>query len=248
MASKGMRGLAPPSFAVTLLILASACASLPSDYPPPEPSTALEPDPTTRLGRFEAEFTRRHGPDVSGFEPINANGDGLWWRLMLVDTAERSLDIQYYLWFDDDSGLLLLEHVIAAAERGVRVRVLVDDFLFMGGKQNLANLESHPKIEIRVFNPWAETWVGAGLEYLARFKRLNHRMHNKLLVADSQMAILGGRNVGDHYFGLSDKYNFRDLDLIAAGAAARQSSEIFDHFWNSDWVIPATAFVEEASW
>ena len=231
-----------------LLVLCAACASLPTDYPTPEPSTALEPDPSTRLGRFETEFTRRHGPEASGFESIDANGDGLWWRLALVDTAERSLDIQYYLWHDDDSGLLLLEHVIAAAERGVRVRVLVDDFLFMGGKQNLANLEAHPNIEIRVFNPWAEKGIGARMEYLARFKRLNHRMHNKLLVADSQMAILGGRNVGDHYFGLAEGYNFHDLDMVVAGAAARQSAEIFDHFWNSDWVIPATAFVEVASW
>ncbi len=233
---------------IVLVIITSACASLPTDYPPPEPSTALEPDPSTRLGRFEAAFARKHGPDVSGFEPIDLNGDGLWWRLALVDTAERSLDLQYYLWQDDDGGLLVLEHVIAAAERGVRVRALVDDFQFMGGKQNLANIEAHPKIEVRVFNPWAESGFASKPEFLARFRRLNHRMHNKLLVADSQMAILGGRNVGDEFFGLGDKYNFRDLDVIVAGPAARQSAEIFDHFWNSEWVIPATAFVEEAWW
>ena len=233
---------------IALIIFTSACASLPTDYPAPEPSKALEPDPTTRLGQFEAEIARRHGSEVSGFEMIDANGDGLLWRLALVDTAEKSLDLQYYLWQDDDGGLLLLEHVVAAAERGVRVRALVDDFLFMGGKQNLANLEAHPQIEIRVFNPWAEKGAGSKVEYVARFKRLNHRMHNKLLVTDNQMAILGGRNVGDEYFGLGDEYNFRDLDVIVAGPAARQSSEIFDHFWNSEWVIPATAFVDEAWW
>ena len=243
-----MRGAAPVQLAITVLVFASACASLPTDFPPPVPSNALEADPLTRLGRFEAEFVETHGPGVSGFEPIDVNGDGLWWRLMLADTAERSLDIQYYLWYEDDGGLLLLDHVIAAADRGVRVRILVDDILFMGDKRGPANLDAHPKIEIRIFNPWAETGLAAGPEYLARFDRLNHRMHNKLMAADNQMAILGGRNVGDHYFGLGKHYNFYDLDLIVSGAAARQTSKIFDHFWNGEWVIPASAFVDEASW
>jgi len=230
---------------LTLLVFVTSCASLPTDYPQPVPSFALEPDPATRLGRLETRYTDHHGEGVSGFEPIDANGDGLWWRLALVDSAERSLDIQYYLWYGDDGGLILLHHVLAAAERGVRVRILVDDFLFMTDKRGLANLEGHPNLEIRIFNPWAEKGAAAGPEYIARFDRLNHRMHNKLLIADCQMAILGGRNVGDHYFGLSEDYNFHDLDLITIGNASRQSTEIFDHFWNSDAVIPASAFVDE---
>ncbi len=235
-------------FGPALVLLATACASLPSDYPPPPHTVALAPDPTTVLGRHVADFAGRHGSDVSGYFPIDANGEALKWRLALVDSAERSLDLLYYLWYDDLGGLLLLEHVIEAADRGVRVRVVVDDTLFLKGKSSLAALSAHPEIEIRVFNPWATQGAARAAETASRAKTLNRRMHNKLMIADTQMAILGGRNIGDHYFGLHHKYNFHDLDMVVVGDAAGESSEIFDHFWNSDRVIPATAFVKEVSW
>jgi putative cardiolipin synthase len=166
----------------------------------------------------------------------------------MVDTAERSLDMLYYLWYGDSGGLLLLEHVIQAAERGVRVRIVVDDALFIKGKKGLADLDAHPNIEIRIFNPWASKGVGRAFETAGRMKKLNHRMHNKLLIADGVMTILGGRNIGDHYFGLNHKYNFHDLDVIAIGGEAAEASEIFDHFWNSEQVLPASAFVDDPSW
>ncbi|MBD3852042.1 MAG: phospholipase D family protein, partial [Acidobacteria bacterium] len=218
------------------------------DYPPPPHSVTLEPDPATSLGQLTAEFSRRHGTGISGYAAVDLNSDGLQWRLAMVDTAERSLDILYYLWYDDLGGLLLLEHVIEAAERGVRVRIVVDDALFLGGKQGLANLDAHPKIEFRVFNPWASKGAARAFETVGRMKKLNHRMHNKLLIADGHMAILGGRNVGDHYFGLHHKYNFHDLDIVVLGDEAAESSEIFDHFWNSEQVMPAGVFVDESSW
>jgi len=233
---------------LALVLQTTACASLPSDYPPPPKTVALEPDPTTVLGRHVADFAGRHGPDVSGYAAIDANGEALTWRLALVDSAERSLDLLYYLWYDDPAGLLLLEHVIEAADRGVRVRIVVDDTLFLKGKSSLAALSAHPEIEIRVFNPWANQGAARAAETASRAKTLNRRMHDKLMIADTQMAILGGRNIGDHYFGLHHKYNFHDLDMVVVGDAAGESSEIFDHFWNSDRVIPATAFVEEVSW
>ena len=231
-----------------LLLLATACASLPSDYPPPPHTVALAPDPTTVLGRHVADFAGRHGADVSGYAPIDLNSDGLRWRLALIDSAERSLDLLYYVWYSDPGGLVVLEHVIEAAERGVRVRSVVDDTLFLKGKSSLASLSAHPNIESRVFNPWASTGAARVAETAVRAKKLNRRMHDKLLIADNQAAILGGRNIGDHYFGLHHKYNFHDLDMVVIGDAAAESSEIFDHFWNSDRVIPATAFVEEVSW
>jgi len=230
------------------LWLAAACASLPTDYPPPPRSETLAPDPATRLGGLAAEFARRHGSRVSGYAAIDLNSDGLRWRLAAVDSAERSLDVLYYLWYDDLGGLLLLEHVIQAAERGVRVRIVVDDALFLDGKQGLANLDAYPNIEIRIFNPWASKGVGRAFETIVRMKKLNHRMHNKLLIADSRMAILGGRNVGDHYFGLHHKYNFHDLDVVVLGDEATESTRIFDHFWNSEKVMPASAFVDDPSW
>jgi putative cardiolipin synthase len=234
--------------AVACLILASGCASLPDDYPPPPHSVALEPDPDTTIGRLATEMVDRHGPHVSGYVPVDVNGDALKWRLALVDSAQQSIDLLYYVWYRDFSGLLLLEHVIEAAERGVRVRVVVDDTLFFKGKKGLGNLDAHPNIEIRIFNPWASAGAARVFETAGRAKKLNTRMHNKLLIADGQAAILGGRNIGDHYFGLHHKYNFHDLDVVVLGAEAFESSEIFDHFWSSDQVLPVNAFIEDPSW
>ena len=235
-------------FSPALVFLAAACASLPTDYPPPPKTVTPEPDPSTTIGRLAAEFTQRHGAGISGYAAVDRNSNGLRWRLAMVDSAEQSLDMLYYLWYDDLGGLLLLEHVIEAAERGVTVRIVVDDALFVKGKKGLADLDANPNIEIRIFNPWANKGVGRVFETVGRIKKLNHRMHNKLLIADGQMTILGGRNVGDHYFGLAHKYNFHDLDIIAIGGEASEASEIFDHFWNSDQVMPASVFVDNPSW
>jgi putative cardiolipin synthase len=234
--------------ASVLVFLSVACASLPSDYPPPPQSAALAPDPTTSLASYAAKFARLHGSGASGFAAVDPNSDGLLWRLAMVDSAEQSIDMLYYVWYADPGGLLLLEHVMQAAERGVRVRVVVDDTLFLKGKQGLANLSAHPNIEIRIFNPWATKGISRGFESATNLNRLNHRMHNKLLIADNQMAILGGRNVGDHYFGLHHRYNFHDLDVVVLGDEATESSEIFDYFWSSDQVMAAEVFVKESSW
>ena len=243
-----MKGELSRVIAVAALCLLTGCASLPTDYPETPHTVALAPDPATTLGRLVADFTNRHGAEASGYAPVDINGDSLRWRLAMVDSAERSIDLLYYVWYDDHSGLLLLEHVIEAAERGVRVRVVVDDTLFINGKKGLANLDAHPNIEIRIFNPWASAGVARAFETVGRAKKLNTRMHNKLLIADSQIAILGGRNIGDHYFGLHHKYNFHDLDVVVLGDEAFESCEIFDHFWSSDQVMPVSAFVEEPSW
>jgi len=242
-ALRKLRSLGP-----AMVVLTAACATLPTDYPPPPETRTLEPDGSTTLGRNAAGFARISGFGVSGFAPIDANGEALRIRLAMIDSAERSLDILYYVWYDDPSGLLVLEHVIAAAEHGVRVRVVVDDTLFIKGKKGLGDLDAHSNIEIRIFNPWASAGVARAFETAARAKKLNTRMHNKLLIADGQMAILGGRNIGDHYFGLHRRYNFHDLDLVVLGDEAFETSEIFDHYWNSDQVIPVSAFVEQPSW
>jgi len=243
-----MRRASPLVFVEVVLCLLTACATLPTDYPPPPHSVSLAPDPSTQLGGLAAGFAGDHGEGVSGYAVVDRNGDGLRWRLAMADSAERSLDMLYYLWYGDSGGLLLLEHVIQAAERGVRVRIVVDDALFIKGKKGLADLDAHPNIEIRIFNPWASKGVGRAFETAGRMKKLNHRMHNKLLIADGVMTILGGRNIGDHYFGLNHRYNFHDLDVIAIGGEAAEASEIFDHFWNSEQVLPASAFVEDPSW
>ncbi|MGD8439398.1 MAG: phospholipase D family protein [Holophagae bacterium] len=242
-----MQVLLRATIAAVSLCLIAACASLP-EYELPLTREVPEPDPTSRFGRLASELAGQHGPGVSGFAAIDANGDALKFRLAVIDSAERSLDMLYYLWYRDPSGLLMLEHTIKAAERGVSVRIVVDDALFVKGKRGLANLDAHPNIEVRIFNPWVHRGVGRLFESVSRMKKLNHRMHNKLLIADNRTAILGGRNIGDHYFGLHHKYNFHDLDVIVLGDAATRSSEIFDHFWKSERVYAASAFVDDPSW
>lgn len=233
-----------------LVVLLAACAGPPERLPLPPPSYAREPGERAAFTRMEREVQRRHGPGVSGFKLLRVNGDALRWRLAIIDAAREQLDLQYYLWNADDSGRVLTSHVLDAAERGVFVRILVDDVMMIDRDLGLAAMDAHPNVELRVFNPWDGKYrsaFGRAVQFLAGMSKLNHRMHNKLLIADSQVAIIGGRNVGDEYFGLNGRFNFHDLDLLAVGPAAREVGAIFDHFFNSHWVIPAVELAEPPS-
>ncbi len=165
-------------------------------------------------------------------------------RLALADLAERSLDLQYFIWDADISGHLLADRVIRAADRGVRVRVLLDDVSVVGRDTAIAQLSAHPNIEIRAFNPFrgrGNRWS----DFLFDASRVNRRSHNKLMVADNAIAIVGGRNIADHYFGVHGESNYRDLDTVAVGPVVRDASEIFDDFWNSVSAVPYAAFVNK---
>lgn len=230
--------------AAALLALAG-CAGLPQPVVRPEPATALPPQADSPYAPVEAGFRSAHGEGVSGFRLLSQNLDALRWRLVLIDTARHSLDLQYYVWFGDKAGQLLMARVLAAADRGVRVRLLFDDLNTLLHDMThielrdamLAKLDRHPNIEIRVFNAWQNRNVlGRALELGADFQRLNRRMHNKQMVADNRATIIGGRNIGDEYFGLNEDFNFHDLDVLAIGPAARQASAVFDRYWNSEWV------------
>lgn len=237
----------------SLLALAgglSACSSLPETLPRGPAGYAGSPRPGGPLAEMESRVLAAHGPDYSGFLLLNANEDGLRWRLALVDSAQHSLDLQYYVWWGDESGVLLMKRVVEAADRGVKVRLILDDFSTMLENEehlkvrdrNAALVNTHPNIEIRLFNAWhMRSLSGRGIEALERMERINHRMHNKLLVADNRATIVGGRNVGNEYLGLSPEFNFRDLDVLGIGPVARQASNIFDNFWNSEWVVPVAA-------
>ena len=192
------------------------------------------------------------GDDVSGFRLLERNADGLMWRLALIDNARHAIDVQVYVWFGDISGQVLLSRVVAAADRGVRVRILLDDLSTMLRRMSspelrdalLARIDRHPNIEVRVFNGWhARDWAGRVVEGATDFIRLNRRMHNKQMVVDNRAAIIGGRNIGDEYMGLHAEFNFHDLDVLGVGPVARQASAVFDRYWNSDWVrrIPPVA-------
>jgi putative cardiolipin synthase len=166
------------------------------------------------------------------------------WRLLTIDAATESIDMQTFLWDFDTAGSMVLTHLMAAAERGVRVRLLVDDTFLASEDRLLLALEAHPNIEYRVFNPFkrrSDGLVTRQLLNLGEFERLDHRMHNKALVADNRIAIVGGRNLADEYFGLHEAANFRDLELLVGGPIVREISAAFDAYWNDRWSFPIEA-------
>ena len=228
-------------FVLCLLIAVSACTTVRNDYPEPKPGFALDPGKQGPLAENESVFARQHGTQKSGFLLLDNNQESLNWRLALIDEARYSLDVQYYLWYGDDSGRLVLKKIWDAANRGVRVRLIADGLLFVGHGETLAAIDSHPNMEVRVFNPW-EQKTRRSKRSAQTVERFNFRMHNKILTADNHLAILGGRNLGNDYFGLHHVYNFLDIDVLSVGPVTRLVSDIFDHFWNSKWVIPAYAY------
>ena len=164
-------------------------------------------------------------------------------RLDLIEAAESSIDVQYFIWQNDPSGILVIDRLLAAADRGVRVRALIDDVQLEGLVSKINAITEHPNVEVRIFNPFSVRFgMPLRLFRLAEFaidgNRLNHRMHNKLLVADNQAAIMGGRNIGDDYFGRSRKRDFIDTDLLLSGPIVPELSTGFDTYWNSGWAVP----------
>ncbi len=234
--------------ALLLPTLLSACSSTPTPPGPPGPvSKALAPAPEGPIAAAEQALAGRLRDGESGFLLLHRNADALRWRQILIDGAQRSLDLQYYVWFGDQVGQALMQRVLAAANRGVRVRLLFDDLSTLLHDMThvelrdalLLQLDRHPRIEIRVFNSWRQReLLGRAVEAGTDFERLNRRMHNKQMVADNRMALIGGRNIGDEYFGLNPTFNFYDLDVLGVGPVARQASAVFDRYWNSPWVRP----------
>jgi putative cardiolipin synthase len=186
--------------------------------------------------------------EESGFTLLDYGPEALCWRLALVDTAVSTIDAQYFIWKLDKAGSLLLERLLAAADRGVRVRMLIDDVFLSGEDAAVLAVDSHPNVEVRVFNPYqvrSSSMIVRFLKNVNDFERINHRMHNKLLVADNQAAILGGRNIADEYFGFGSKENFRDMDVLCIGNIVPQLSDAFDTYWNSGWAFPVTVVLHK---
>ena len=219
----------------------TGCATLPEDYPRHD-STAFEDHLETRVGQLFGEAAGQH-PGESGFAIIRHGRQAFNARIALTQLAEKSLDVQYYIWEADATGRILADRLVRAADRGVRVRILVDDINLAGHDATVAALDAHPNIEIRIFNPFAHR-DNRMYDFLIDLGRINHRMHNKLMVMDNAVAIVGGRNIGNHYFGVATDANFRDLDIAAAGPVVRDTSKVFDHFWNGDWAVPIAALVK----
>ena len=237
------RGLPRTALIWLAKVLTGRASETRSGYPRTR-STAFDDPASTRLGQFFGPAADRH-PGLSGFNLLSQGREAFVARLALADLAERSLDMQYYVWEGDTTGRIIVEHVMKAANRGVRVRLLVDDPFYKASDSVKASLDAHPNVEIRLFNPLANRrW--SILDFIFDFGRVNRRMHNKLVVVDSAAAIVGGRNIGDIYYGVNTIANYRDLDVFAVGPVVRDLSAVFDLYWNSPSTVSIAAIVGRA--
>jgi putative cardiolipin synthase len=231
--------------ALATLVL-TGCAQL---EPRPElpPQTASAPGSTSELDALIAGPEASH-PGQSGFRLVPDGLQAFAIRARTALLAGRSLDVQTYIWHDDQTGMFLAHRILEAADRGVRVRLLVDDMDARAKNVGFAVLHSHPNIQVRMFNPFAsrEGTFSLITEGLGSFNRVNRRMHNKSWIADNRLAVVGGRNLGDEYFGASEEVNFVDLDYAMVGPVVRDVSASFDRFWNSPVSYPMDILDPEA--
>jgi putative cardiolipin synthase len=224
------------------LLLAGCATTLPTDYPRTH-STALAEPQSTELGGFFLREVEMHSGD-SGAALIISGREGFRARVGMANIAEKTLDLQYYIWENDTVGKVLAERVLHAADRGVRVRMLIDDISTEDTETGFAQMDLHPNIEIRLFNPFADRdW--RLFQFAADFERLNHRMHNKAIIADNALAIIGGRNIGESYFGIDTVANFRDLGVGLVGPVVPKLSRSFDEYWNSEQAVPIAVLFPE---
>lgn len=222
------------AISVCLAAALAGCGSIPVRTPP-EATAALPSAASGALHDVAERIARRLDDGESAFWLLDRADFSYEARLALVDHAVESLDIQYFIWEKDPTSRLFSRRVIHAADRGVRVRILLDDLTLNGQDGEFSALASHPNVSVRSFNPWrSRTNLGRLGEYFLNLGRLNHRMHNKTVIADGHFAILGGRNIGDRYFGVWEDFVQNDLDIMAAGPAAEEVAASFDLYWNSD--------------
>jgi putative cardiolipin synthase len=221
----------------------AACSSLRTDFVK-QPSKALPPTTNTSSARYIRAEVDQH-LDKSGLRLLTSSTNALMSRIALADHAKHSIDLQYYIFKNDATGRLVAQRLLTAADRGVRVRILLDDISLSDEIDMLDALDAHPNIEVRLFNPFHTrdpSFLSKATQFLFDAHRLNRRMHNKSFIVDGDVAIVGGRNIGDDYFDAANDTNFRDLDLVAIGPVVREASHAFDDYWNCDAALPVTAF------
>jgi putative cardiolipin synthase len=244
--SVGLRGLRVGLRRGTLAACAAAVTALGL-------SACVAPQPVVDRPREEAFDPAREGLwrqlglaalTEDRFHILNTGPEALEWRLRAIDSASSSVDLQTFLWLDDTSGRRLLARLVAAADRGVRIRILLDDSFTVGEGNAIYAVSQHPNVEVRLYNPFRQRPDDLALRQLlnlGEFQRVDHRMHNKSMVVDNRAAIVGGRNLADEYFGEHPAGNFRDMDLLAVGPVVRAVSTFFDEYWNSPWALDAGA-------
>ncbi len=222
------------------VVLLAGCALAPLE-PAAESSHAVTPAAHGVLQEFGDRIESGLGPQESAHWLVDTADSALSSRLALIDEAVSTLDIQYFIWEPDASGRLMFRRLIHAADRGVRVRLLIDDLTIAGKDDEYAALDSHPLIEVRAFNPWkSRSRAGRVLEFVFQGDRLNHRMHLKTVLADGRFAIVGGRNIGDRYFGRYDSFVQNDLDIMATGPIVADVVRSFREYWGAARSYPIT--------
>jgi putative cardiolipin synthase len=226
------------------LLEITGCAGLPKNvnlYP----SRAISDGHDTALGRkLEEQFIDHQGE--SGIFLLNNGLDAFVGRGVLTRLAERSIDLQYYMFHRDTVGRLMINELLMAADRGVRVRMLIDDMYGSAADDVWTALDAHPNIKVRMFNPFSRG-TPKSLQWITRFKDLNHRMHSKSFTVDNQVTIVGGRNIGDEYFEANPDVAFVDLDVLAIGPVVPEVSMAFDQYWNSSYAYPVSVLAQPAT-
>ena len=230
----------------SIAITVTGCSTLPKHKIESIPETTLQVDTAqTTLAQIIQPLQEQH-PDLTGylvlFEPLEA----LATRLSLIDKAEKRLDLQYYIWDNDKVGALALHALIRAADRGVRVRLLIDDNNAKSTEGIFLALAQHPNIEVKLFNPYRFRKYRA-LDMILDLKRINRRMHNKSFIADHQVALIGGRNMTNQYYNVSDNYQFSDVDVMLVGTAVKDISHSFDEYWSHEYAYKVQEVVNQSA-
>ncbi len=225
------------SFAVGL----TGCSTLPKHGVEPVQYAKDIDTSETSLAKIITPL-RQQNPKLTGFHVLNDPLEALAARLRLIDKAEKTLDLQYYIWDNDKVGALALHAIIRAADRGVKVRLLIDDNNAKKMEGILLALSQHKNIEVKLFNPYRFRKYRA-MDMVLDLKRINRRMHNKSFIADNEVALIGGRNMTNQYYNVSDSYQFSDVDVMLVGAAVDDIVNSFDDYWNHEYAYSVQSIV-----
>ncbi len=221
--------------------LLAGCATV-SFEQPKSFSTAIINTENTVLGKFAARETAQHD-GRSGFYPLNKGMDALGVRLRLAERAEKSIDMQYFLMKLDTAGAVMANALLKSADRGVRIRFLLDDVFTSVPDRTFLLMDQHPNIEIRIFNPISRSGIYA-FNFIGQFRQANRRMHNKSFTVDNSISVVGGRNIADEYFELKTDAVFVDFDVLTVGPIAAEISNSFDEYWNHSRAVPIKQFIK----
>lgn len=232
--------------ALTLTLVLAGCSTLPKSIPQPLEYAHDINTAETELAKIVSPL-KQQNPDLTGFHVLYDPLEAIAARIHLIEKAQKTLDLQYYIWDNDKIGSLALYKIIQAADRGVRVRLLIDDNNAKSMEAIYLALDQHANIEVKLFNPYRFRQMRP-IDMVLDLKRINRRMHNKSFIADNQIALIGGRNMSNQYYNASDNYQFSDVDVMLVGQAVEDISHSFDEYWNYNYAYPVRQLVKASQY